>query len=148
MFNSQIAKNKMQMIKIRKKIRLLSFKLIWIKTGIKKVLLEPSYKIAKKILKIITLIDKINSQIKEISILRKTTLKTKIKKNLLAIKMMMKTSTNWKKSKWNSGNNSNKKKPLEKSSDYHYPISHHIHVDYFLHLILYNSALRPNLYKL
>ena len=98
-FNLQIAKNKMQMIKTTKRIRLLSFKSIWIKTGIKKVLLEPSFTTAKKILKTTALINKINNQIKLIPILRKTTLKTKISKNLLGIKKMMKTSTNSKKSK-------------------------------------------------
>jgi hypothetical protein len=89
----------MQMIKTKKRTRLLFFKSIWIKTGIKKVLLEPSFTTAKKILKTTTLINKIDSQIKQISILRKTTLKTKIRKNLLAIKKMMKTSMNSRKSK-------------------------------------------------
>ena len=105
------------MIKTRKRIKLLFWKLTWIKTGMRKVLFAPSFSTEKKTRKIKTIMEKIKIKIRLTPMLKRTTLKLKISKNLWAMKRTIRTSTNSKKSRWSSGSNSNRKRPLERSSD-------------------------------
>ena len=98
MFNSQTAKRKMLMTKTRRRTRLLFWKSIWIKTGMRRALFEPSSTTARKMKKIKTTISKIRTNLSLIRLIKRTTLKVKIKTSLSKIRKMMKTLTNYKRS--------------------------------------------------
>jgi hypothetical protein len=85
------------MTKAKRRTRLLFWKSIWIRTGTRKVLFEPSFTIERKIRKMKVLVSKIKTSISLILILRRSTVKARISKRLREMKRMMKILTNLRK---------------------------------------------------